>query len=259
MGSSPKTPSRPRGDYGNISGAAALRSSGRGQRRAGAWLLALAAALAVLGVLQLEVMHSFANNAGAWVAAKRGPARAPVSSSSTSATPKPATSAAAASAAAASAEAASAEAVSATIPPAAPARQAAAREAQQGAVAAVPRERAALAPIPPRALVLATHSRLMWYDPDTDTSTVIHEGEVRPALAGWRAQPAACGRGGALAKGWLATPGSATSTAGRESDSAGTGQRLTIESRGMAKTKCKRGSVRPTASAPRPTNLPLSP
>jgi hypothetical protein len=49
--------------------------------------------------------------------------------------------------------------------------------------AAVPEPAAAavgrrLPPIPPRALMLASHSRLLWYDPVTDESVVIHEGEV---------------------------------------------------------------------------------
>jgi hypothetical protein len=33
-------------------------------------------------------------------------------------------------------------------------------------------------PLPQNRLLLATHSRLMWYFPDTDESLILHEGEV---------------------------------------------------------------------------------
>lgn len=39
-------------------------------------------------------------------------------------------------------------------------------------------EPAASSVIPPTALLLATHTRLLWYDPLTDTSQILHEGEV---------------------------------------------------------------------------------
>jgi hypothetical protein len=40
----------------------------------------------------------------------------------------------------------------------------------------------AVSKLNPKRLLLATHSRLMWYYPDTQAVTVLHEGEVGPPL-----------------------------------------------------------------------------
>jgi hypothetical protein len=195
MGSSPKTAPRGRGDYGVIGGGGAARSARGGQRRAGAWLLALAGALAVVGLLHLEAMHSLTSNAGAWVAAHgRGApaAAAPLDRGAVLGGGAAAGEAAAAPAATAAqpqqAQQAQPQAAAAAAAVAAPQQQQQ-QQQQQAAAAAGPA-------IPPRALMLATHSRLMWYDPDTDTSHIIHEGEVGAGGVGGGGWGAGQGGGG---------------------------------------------------------------
>jgi hypothetical protein len=64
----------------------------------------------------------------------------------------------------------------------------------------------AVSKLNPKRLLLATHSRLMWYYPDTQAVTVLHEGEVGDAPLGvfdfccvpirWQCSGTECVRGG---------------------------------------------------------------
>jgi hypothetical protein len=152
MGSSPKSSKYSRGLLGSVGGASS--SSRKGQRRVGAALLWLATAAAVVGILRLESMYKL-TRLSAWVPARgagaggaglpSGPAHPPAQHAQQRQQQ----------------------------------RQPHAQGQQQPAAAAAPP--AQQQQIPPRALLLASHSRLVWYDPATDRSAVLHEGEVRAA------------------------------------------------------------------------------
>lgn len=200
MGHSPK--SRVRDLLGGVPVRAAAHK-GR-SRRAGMVMLWLAAAVAITGVYQLESMYDLAG-LRAWRtrgAKDAAAARAGSAAPSARAAFEPAAGVGAGADADPGPDAADSLAPAAAAPAydgtfvyqaagaGAAARGAPAESEETGAaINAAPRAAAQPAPaaaaeparkqaIPPRALLLASHSRLVWYDPETDESTILHEGGV---------------------------------------------------------------------------------
>jgi len=159
MGSSPKS-SKHSSLLGGVGGSTTCASRRKGQRRIGGSLLWLATAVAVIGILRLESMYKL-TRLSVWMPHHR------------------------------SSGAASIEAPTASNQQQELQQQELQQQHQQQQQQQQQHERPA---IPPRALLLATHSRLMWYDPDTDNVLVLHEGEVRVSCIRYR-QRAAGSRG----------------------------------------------------------------
>ncbi|KAI8468367.1 MAG: hypothetical protein J3K34DRAFT_459917 [Monoraphidium minutum] len=162
MGHSPKSRVR------ELLGGPSARGARKGRSpRLSMVMLWMAAAVAVTGVYQLESKYDLAGMR-AWRAARRGaPAAAAPAAGDTAA-------AAAAATAAAPAAYANIELSSTLLAPGGENYEDA---FASGGAAPAAAPAAPAPPVLPRALLLATHSRLLWYDPATDESTVLHEGE----------------------------------------------------------------------------------